>query len=140
MIAYFDTSAIVPLLIDEAGTERARGQWLAADRLVTVRLSHVEARAALAQAVRTGRITPAQHRTAVAELPRLFEQVELVDIDDELAQRAGDVAEARSLRADDAVHLAAALSVRDPELVVVSGDAALLTAAATEGLTTASTS
>jgi len=140
LIAYFDTSAIVPLLIDEAGTERARGQWLAADRLVTVRLSHVEARAAIAQALRTGRITPAQHRAAVAELPRLLEQVELVDIDDELVHHAGELAEARSLRAYDAVHLAAALSARDPELVVVAGDAALLTAAATEGLATASTS
>jgi predicted nucleic acid-binding protein len=129
LIAYFDTSAIVPLLIDEAGTERARAQWLAADRLVTIRLALVEARAALAQAVRSGRITRAEHRRFVSDLPGLLEQVEFVDVDDSLVRTAADIAEARSLRAYDAVHLAATVGVGGSDLVVVAGDGALLAAA-----------
>lgn len=140
MIAYFDTSAIVPLLIDETGTERARAQWLAADRLVTIRLALVEARAALAQAVRSRRITRAEHRRFVSDLPGLFEQVDFVDVDQSLVRTAADIAEARSLRAYDAVHLAAAVGVGGPDLVVVAGDGALLAAATNEGLMTVPTS
>jgi predicted nucleic acid-binding protein len=140
LIAYFDTSAIVPLLIDEAGTERARAQWLGADRLVTIRLALVEARAAVAQAVRSGRITRAEHRRFVSDLPGLLEQVEFVDVDDALVRTAADIAEARSLRAYDAVHLAAAVGVGGSDLVVVAGDGALLVAATDEGLMTVPTS
>lgn len=139
MIAYFDTSAIVPLVIDEPGTEVARSHWLGADRLVTVRLARVEARAALAQARRGRRITETQHHAAVNELPDLFEQAELIDIDEALVARAGTVAEERALRAYDAVHLAAALTIDDPRLVVVAGDVAILEAAMAEGLATART-
>ena len=139
MIAYFDTSAIVPLLIDEPGTEVARSHWLDADRLVTVRLAVVEARAALAQAARSRRITSAQHRAAVDALPDLFEQVELVDIDEALVAQAGTIAEERALRAYDAVHVAAARTVDDPRLVLVAGDLALLDAATAEGMATART-
>lgn len=139
MIAYFDTSAIVPLVIDEPGSELARAHWLGAHRLVTVRLALVEARAALAQARRGRRITETQHRAAVDELPDLFEQVELVDIDETLVARAGTIAEDRALRAYDAVHLAAALTIDEPRLVVVAGDVALLGAATAEGLATART-
>ncbi|MGH9189910.1 MAG: hypothetical protein ACRD0Q_07760 [Acidimicrobiales bacterium] len=41
------------------------------------------------------------------------------------------------LRGYDAVHLAAADRLRDPDLVVVAGDAALLSAAEAEGMATA---
>jgi predicted nucleic acid-binding protein len=140
LIAYFDTSAVVPLLIDEAGTDRAQAQWLTGDRLVTIRLALVEARAALAQAVRSGRITRAEHRRFVSALPELLEQVEFVEVDDSLVRTAADIAETRSLRAYDAVHLAAAVGVGGPHLVVVAGDGALLAAATDEGLMTVPTS
>lgn len=139
MIAYFDTSAIVPLLIDEAGTARCQEHWHAADRLVTVRLARVEARAALAQAERTGRLSPRQLRSAVTDLDALLGQVDHVEVDDSLARAAADVAEAAGLRAYDAVHLAAALQLADPDLVLVAGDRAMLAAATHAGLTTAST-
>lgn len=41
-------------------------------------------------------------------------------------------------RSYDAVHLAAAETLRDPDLVVVAGDTALLAAARAAGLATAS--
>lgn len=136
MIAYFDTSAIVPLLVEEPGTEHARDQWLAADRIVTVRLTPVEARAALAQAERTGRVAPTQRRHLGATLDGLLEQVNYVDIDQALVDLAGGLAEEHALRAYDAVHLAAALAVASDDLVVVAGDRALTSAAHAAGLAT----
>ncbi|HEV2069694.1 MAG TPA: type II toxin-antitoxin system VapC family toxin [Acidimicrobiales bacterium] len=134
MIAYFGTSAIVPLLVVEGGTTAARDIWLGADHLVSVRLARVEARAALAQAARTARISPEQLRSSTQDLEGLFVQLDLVDVDDSLIRQAADLTEAQALRAYDAVHLAAALQVVEVDLVLVAGDAALLRAAESVGL------
>lgn len=64
-------------------------------------------------------------------------QLEFVDVDDELVRLAGDLAESHVLRAYDAVHLAAALSVAGQDLAVVAGDRALLIAAEAIGLAVA---
>ena len=137
MIAYFDTSAVVPLLIEEPGSAHAVSLWDGSDRVVSARLLYPEARAALAQAGRLGRLTSRQLRVAVNEFEHIYEQLDLVDIDDELARRAGQLSEAHALRGYDAVHLAAAHRVRDPDLVLVAGDGARLAAATSEGLATA---
>jgi len=137
VIAYFDTSAVVPLLIDEPGSARATSLWDGADRVVSVRLLYPETRAALAQAERLGRLTARQLRGAVTEFDSLFEVIDLVEVDHVLAVRAGELAEARRLRGYDAVHLAAAERVRDPDVVVIAGDRVLLDAAADEGMAVA---
>jgi uncharacterized protein len=137
VIAYFDTSAVVPLLIAEPGSARAASLWDGADRVVSVRLIYPETRAALAQAERLGRLTARQLRDAVSGFDSLFEEIDLVEIDDALARRAGELAEVRQLRGYDAVHLAAADRVRDPNVVVIAGDGALLDAAAAQGMTVA---
>jgi uncharacterized protein len=137
VIAYFDTSAVLPLLVAEPGSARAASLWDGADRIVSVRLIYPEARAALAQAERLGRLTARQLRDAVTEFDSLFEEIDLVEVDDALARRAGELAEARRLRGHDAVHLAAADRVRDPNVVVVAGDGAILDAAAGEGMAVA---
>ena len=59
MIAYFDTSALIPLLIDEPASVRAARLWDEAARVVSVRLAYPEARAGLARAGRMGRLSPA---------------------------------------------------------------------------------
>jgi predicted nucleic acid-binding protein len=137
VIAYFDTSAVMPLLIAEAGSARAASLWDGADRVVSVRLVYPETRAALAQAERLGRLTARHLRVAVTEFDAFFEEMDLVEVDDALARRAGELAEARQLRGYDAVHLAAADRVRDPNVVVIASDGALLEAAAAEGLAVA---
>ncbi len=60
----------------------------------------------------------------------------MVDVDEDLAREAGELAEAHGLRGYD-IHLAAAHRVSDPDLVVVAGDRPLLAAATTDGLMTA---
>ncbi len=137
MNAYFDTSAVIPLLVEEPTSPAVAELWAAATRLVTVRLLYPEARAALARARRDGRLGGRQHRAAVAGLGQLDEQFDHVELTAELAARAGDLAEAEALRGYDAVHLAAAELAADDELVMVTGDAALRSAARRLGIATA---
>ncbi len=139
LIAYFDTSAFIPLLIDEPGSETAGRLWDEADRLVSVRLLYAEARAALAQAQRTGRITRRQLATLVTDVDDLYTQVDRLDTDDPLVRRAGDLAQEFGLRGYDAIHLAGAERLQDPELVLVAGDGPLVHAASEIGLAVART-
>jgi uncharacterized protein len=137
VIAYFDTSALIALLIEEPISERSAALWDEFDRLVAVSLVYVEARAALAQAERMARLSRSDLRQAVAALADLYAQLDRIAVTEELASHAGDLAEDHGLRAYDAVHLAAALLVADAGLVVVTGDRTLRRAATAAGLATA---
>lgn len=138
MISYFDTSAVIPLLIAEPGSALAGQLWDKADRVASARLIYPEARAALAQARRLERLTARQLGASVRELDELYEQMDIVELDADLAHQSGELAEAHNLRGYDAVHLAAAHRIADDELIVVAGDQSLLAAAAITGLLTAS--
>jgi len=81
------------------------------------------------------RLTRGHLATAVAELDDLVTEVDHIEITPELARQAGDLAEVHDLRGYDAVHLAAARSVADDDLVLVTGDTDLATAAIATGLT-----
>ncbi|MGH8894515.1 MAG: type II toxin-antitoxin system VapC family toxin [Actinomycetes bacterium] len=134
MIGYFDTSALLPLLVQEPGSVRASRLWDEADRVVSVRLAYAEGRAALAMAARTGRIGPTSLRRAVRGLERLYRQIDFVEVNDAVVRRAGALAEAHALRGYDAVHLAAAEEVAADQMVLVAGDRALCRAAEAVGL------
>lgn len=129
MIAYFDTSSIVSLLIEESGSDTAGRLWDEADRLVSIRLIYVEGHAALAQAALARRLEQRHLRRAVTDLLNLYRQFDLFEVTDVVVRRAGILAETHALRGYDALHLAAAEVVRDNELVFVSGDARLCQAA-----------
>ena len=135
MIAYFDTSALIPLLVAEPGSEAAGEMWDQALGVVSVRLAG--SRRALGQAVRVGRLTRATARRLVNELDGLLAQLDLVEIDEILVRTAADLADNHELRAYDAVHLAGALTVGPEDVVLVAGDHALLAAAHDAGLATA---
>jgi predicted nucleic acid-binding protein len=137
VIAYFDTSAVVPLLIAESGSARASSLWDSSDRVVSVRLFYPETRAALARAEHLGRLTARSLRAAVDQLEGLLAEMDVIELDEALARRAGDLSEAHRLRGYDAVHLAAAERLRDPSVVLVAGDTALLQAGTAEGMATA---
>jgi uncharacterized protein len=140
VIAYFDTSAIIPLIVEEPGSAVCERLWEEADRVVSVRLLYAEARAALAQAHRLGRLDSAQLRAAVTELEYLADDLDHVEVDEDLVQAAGQIAEDRAMRGYDAVHLAAALRLAADDLVLVTGDRDLARAASEVGLTVALTS
>lgn len=132
MITYVDTSTLLKLIIDEAGSEQAETIWTAADAVASVNLILVEARAAIAAATRGGRLTAAQRRTAITELEALVSDLYIVSVTDELVASAAHLADAEGLRGYDAVHLAAALAVE--ATVLSSADAPLCAAAARRGM------
>ncbi len=112
MITYIDTSTLLKLIIDENGSERAMTIWSSTDAVASVNLIVVEARAALAAAKRDRRLTETQHRSAVAELEALVEDLHIVPVTEELVASAAELADDEGLRGYDAVHLAAALDCR----------------------------
>ena len=131
MITYIDTSTMIKLLIAEAGTTEAQLIWDEPDVLVSVRVGHVEARAALAAARRQGRITEDVFDNAVDGLQVLWSQLSVVEIDEVVMRLAGDLATMHGLRGYDAVHLAAAHVVEAD--VFSSADRRLCAAASSDG-------
>ena len=134
MIAYFDTSAVVPLIVEEPTSGECESVWLSSERVVSCRLLYPEARAALAAAQRCGRLSADGLRRAVDLLGGIVREIDAVAIDESLARDAGSLAEHHGLRGYDAVHLAAAAAVRTDQTVMVTGDHALRDAAAAAGL------
>lgn len=141
MIAYFDTSAVVPLLIEgEAGGDICRRTWTTATAVVTTRLTYVEASAALARAARAGRLSRREHDVALTGLDHLWPQFTVLEVEDALIRTAARVARRHALRGFDAVHCAAAGLLADPTTVALAGDRSLLRAWSAEGLATIDTS
>lgn len=132
MITYVDTSTLLKLVVDEEGSDQAVAIWSSAESVASVALVTVEARAALAAALRGGRITTAQHETVKLELDALVADLHLVGPTDELLVLAAELAESEGLRGYDAVHLAAALVVG--ATVLSSADTDLCAAAERRGL------
>jgi len=137
LIVYFDTSALLPIVIEEPTSVTASRLWDDADRVVSSRLVYVEGRAALARAGRMDRLDEHQLRTAVEDFEAVHEQLDFIEVTENLVGEAGALAEQFGLRGYDAVHLASARLLNDPELVLAAGDQTLLGAARAAGIATA---
>ena len=129
-VAYVDTSAAVKLLMTEPESPALR-RWLrrrperASAALLRVELVRVVRRAGLQ------RLMP--------EVRKLLTGVHLIRLDDALLDRAADL-DPIDLRSLDSIHLAAATSLGDDLVAVVSYDDRLLAAATSLGLPTATPS
>ena len=88
-----------------------------------------EARAAAAAAQRGGRIDTRTLRAAVRTIDALCRELDVIGLDDALARTAGELAEHYALRGYDAVHLASATAIDDPDLVIATWDHDLASAA-----------
>lgn len=139
MIGYFDTSAVIPLVVAEVGTARCADTWQRCDIRVSSLLLVVEAHAALAQALRLQRLTMPEHRAALKLLRRRIGEVDMVMPNREIVDRAATLSLDHALRGYDAVHAASALSLLAPDMVAISGDHTLLNAWAALGVATIDT-
>ena len=128
---------MLPIVIEEPWSRVASRLWDEADRVVSSRLVYAEGRAALALARRMNRVDARQLRTAVGDFKALHDQLDIVEVTEGLVRGAGALAEQFALRGYDAVHLASARLVNDPEMVLAAGDEALLSAARAVGIATA---
>jgi uncharacterized protein len=132
---YFDTSALIKLVISEQGSALMRQLWLGADRGASSVLAYAEGRAALASARRSDRLTQSIYAEAVRSFDRSYEEVVAIGVDEQLTRAAGALASEFALRGYDAVHLATALSIAEHDVALVSWDRDLCDAAVAAGLT-----
>jgi predicted nucleic acid-binding protein len=86
---------------------------------------------------RMKRVDEGELRRAVENFESLYRQLDLVEVTERLVRESGSLAEQFALRGYDAVHLASARLVQDPDLVLAAGDANLLCAAQALGIATA---
>jgi uncharacterized protein len=137
VIAYLDSSAIVKqYLRDETGVSELEAITIEATGRATSRLSYVEVRAALAAALRSSRMVPAEHKRAVGAFEQDWAAFLIVELSDVVSRRAGSIAEAFRLRSGDAIQLASILELDPDETVLVAWDSRLRLAARAAGLAT----
>jgi predicted nucleic acid-binding protein len=136
MIVYFDTSAFVPLLVEEASSSAFGELWSAADTVISTRLLYVETSSALVRARAAGRLTAGRVAEALALLETAWDGFRVLELDDALMRRAARLAAQFRLRGCDSVHCAAAELLGGDEIVAASADAKLLAAWRSLGLAT----
>jgi predicted nucleic acid-binding protein len=136
-VRFWDSSALVPLLVSEAGTKTATDLYAEDASIVVFWTTVVECASAIARADREGWIDPEQVARAIDRLDRLqgsWSEVQPVDLVRETARR---LLRTHPLRTADSLQLAAALVVsefRPASLDFVCLDGRLRDGAAREGL------
>ena len=147
MAAYFlDASALVKRYVTEKGSPWVTGLLdpAARNRLYVARITGVEVTAALTRKERGGHLSAADATSALSLFQHDYvNRLRPVEITAALIAEAMKVARNHGLRGYDAVQLAASIHANNRRvarkltpLVFVTADVSLLTASATEGLTT----
>jgi uncharacterized protein len=136
-VRFWDTSALVPLVVEEAGSELCAG-WLRDDpEVILWGLTRLELASAIERRAREGLLRPAERRLALRRVERIASDAH--EVSDLAAVRVRGVAllARHPLRAADAAQLGAALLVADPDpslLEMAVLDRRLAEAAEREGL------
>lgn len=125
-VVYLDSSALAKLVVHEADSSALRRYLRRRKRRVSCALARVE----LIRAVRP------HGAAAVAAARRVLGSVDLVRLDDVLLDEASELG-GGTLRTLDAIHLAAARSLRGDLAAVVTYDARMTSAATDLHLTVA---
>ena len=136
MIGYFDTSAVIPLVVAESSSSRCAEIWQACDSRVSSMIVVTEAYAGLALALRIGRLSQNDHSRAARLLNDRIEELDLVIVTRAIVDSAAALALTQSLRGYDAVHAATALALRSDDTVAIASDQTLLKAFRTLGFDT----
>jgi uncharacterized protein len=136
-VRYWDTSALVPLVVAEAETPSMRALLDEDHEIVTWALTSVEFASAIERRARQGELSTPQRRQAHARLRQLAEIWDEITSVEVVRRRALGVLARHELRAADAVQLGAALAIADEigePVAFVCLDARLADAADREGL------
>ncbi len=136
-VAYFDSSALVKLVVDEPGSDVAARLWDEADTVASNRLAHPEVTAALSAATRGGRLSPTESRRALKDWRQFWAATRVVELTEPIADAAGALVTRFVLGGADAVHLASVLALADADPLMVAWDVRLRTAADEAGLVVA---
>jgi uncharacterized protein len=121
-LVYFDSSALVKLVVKEAGSHLAAQLWNGCDAALASRLAYPEVRAALAAAARNHDMAPDDLRTAEGAWEEFWAATRPVELTPAVERHAGELASQHALRGADSVHLASALAIGDPDLIIAVWD------------------
>lgn len=113
MILYLDTSALVKAYVEEEHSSQVVQGMKLATASASHRIAYVEARAAFARLQREHVLNESEWRILKDEFLADWENYLQIGATQSLLERAGELAEAFSLRAYDSVHLAAAQLLRE---------------------------
>jgi len=133
---FWDSSAIVPLCVEEIATDRALALVAEDPEVAIWWATPVECASAVARLEREGALTPAEAAEAFHRLDLLARSWFEIEPHDELREVARRLLRVHPLRAGDALQLAAAYLAaerRPPTLEVVTLDERLRHAALKEG-------
>jgi uncharacterized protein len=133
-LVYFDASAFVKLLAEEPGSDLAAQLWDGCDAAVASRLAYPEVRAALAAAARNHDLSGDELDGAEQAWEEYWAASRPVELTVAVERHAGQLARQHALRGADAIHLASALAIGDPDLVIAVWDRRLHTGAHAAGL------
>lgn len=136
MIVYFDTSAVVPMLVAERSSARCIRVWNEALTVISTRLLYVETMAALSQGRLSSRLSEDQLQDRIRRWKRMWGQFQVREFDEHLMAQAGVAVEKYGLRGYDSVHCAAAASLTEGQFLAVSGDRKLLASWREQGVAT----
>lgn len=138
-IVYFDSSALVKLVVDEEGSELAATLWDGCDAAMSSRLAYPEVRAALAAAARDHRIDTRSFHIAQEDWETFWSAMWPVELTVAVERQAGRLTDAYALGGADALHLASALEIGTSDLVVAVWDRRLRDGVISAGLRIAPT-
>jgi uncharacterized protein len=119
-LVYFDSSALVQLVVEEAGSSLVAQLWDGCDAALASRLAYPEVRAALAAAARNHDLGHDDLRTAEQAWEGFWAATRPVELTPAVERQAGELAREHALRG--AVHLASALAIGDPDLIIAVWD------------------
>ena len=108
MILYLDTSSLVKLYVNEQGSENVIASVSKAEAVATCRIAYAEARAAFARKRQNGELDEEEYQVVLRDFRNDWERFFIIEVSQEVAKVAGELAEKYYLRGYDAVHLASA--------------------------------
>jgi predicted nucleic acid-binding protein len=103
-LVYFDSSALVKLVVQEEGSDLAAELWDGCDAALASRLAYPEVRAALAAACRNHDLSEDDLDTAEQAWEQYWAAVRPVELTAAVERHAGHLARSHALRGADAVH------------------------------------
>jgi predicted nucleic acid-binding protein len=106
MTLYLDTSSLVKLYVEEAGSSDVRDLVAEAAVVTTSIVAYAETRAAFARLRRSGELTSARFATVKRVFEGQWAAFLALDVTAPVTREAGEFAERYALRGYDALHLA----------------------------------
>jgi uncharacterized protein len=113
MVLYLDTSTLVKLYVAEEDSGRIAALVGSAEVVATSVIAYVETRSAFARRFREKAFTPMEYKKLVSVFQVDWKRYLQIAINFELIRLAGDLTERHALKGYDALHLAAAMTLRN---------------------------